>query len=275
MNDPVDKALWHIESRLVEEMNLDKIAAGAGVTRFVLCRQFAMATGLSVMRYVRARRLSLAACALAEGARDILSVALDAGYGSHEAFSRAFRDHFGMTPEEVREAGAHSLTLTEPKRMRTQTADLSEPRFETSKPLLLAGLSARYKQGGDAAIPLQWQRFVQHLGAIPNEKPGATYGVGANFDDEDSFDYMTCVEVSRFNDMPEGFATIRLPERKYAVFTHRGHVAALPQAMRAIWTQWLPKSGHQIADAPFFERYDQRFNPQTGEGEIELWLPIA
>ncbi|WP_164034337.1 helix-turn-helix domain-containing protein, partial [Serratia marcescens] len=54
-------------------------------------------------RYLRGRRLSQAARSLAAGAPDILAVALDAGYGSHEAFTRAFRDQFGMTPELVRD----------------------------------------------------------------------------------------------------------------------------------------------------------------------------
>ena len=54
------------------------------------------------MRYMRGRRLSEAARVLANGGADILTVALDFGYGSHEAFTRAFRDQFGVTPESVR-----------------------------------------------------------------------------------------------------------------------------------------------------------------------------
>jgi AraC family transcriptional regulator len=274
MNDPIDKALWFIEANLGSELSLDEIALAAGVSRFVLSRQFAWSTDLSVMRYVRARRLSLAAATLAQGATDILTVAIEAGYGSHEAFSRAFRDHFGVTPERVRETGAASLVLAEPKRMRTQSADLSAPRFEKRDALLLAGLSARYKHGGDAGIPLQWRRFAPHIGSIPSEVPDVTYGVVANFDDEGSFDYFTCVEVERCNDLPAEFATLRIPSWRYAVFTHKGHVAAVPNSMREIWTRWLPSSGHQVADGPFFERYDQRFDAMTGNGEIELWLPL-
>lgn len=57
------------------------------------------------MRYVRGRRLTEAAKALSRGAPDIFSVALDAGYGSHEAFTRAFPDEFGVTPETIRTQG--------------------------------------------------------------------------------------------------------------------------------------------------------------------------
>src|SRR5712664_2955514 len=96
------KAIWYIESHLGEALTLDEISGVAGISRFHMVRAFAAATGCSVMRYVRARRLSEAARALAAGAPDILSLALDADYGSHEAFTRAFRDHFGLTPEAVR-----------------------------------------------------------------------------------------------------------------------------------------------------------------------------
>jgi AraC-like DNA-binding protein len=104
--NPAQKALWFIESHLAEGLTLDEIAGVAGISRFHMVRAFAAATGLSVMRYVRARRLSEAARALANGAPDILTLALDADYGSHEAFTRAFRDHFGVTPEAVRGSGA-------------------------------------------------------------------------------------------------------------------------------------------------------------------------
>src|ERR1700742_1751890 len=100
--NPAQKALWFIESHLAEPLTLDEIAEVAGISRFHLVRAFAAVTGLPVMRYVRARRLTEAARALAGGAPDILTVALEAGYGSHEGFTRAVRDHFGGAPERGR-----------------------------------------------------------------------------------------------------------------------------------------------------------------------------
>src|SRR5580692_11320884 len=118
--NPAQKALWFVESHLADELTLDDISDVAGVTRFHMVRAFAAATGFSVMRYVRARRLSEAARSLASGAPDILQVALDAEYGSHEAFTRAFRDHFGLTPETVRSlACIEDLKLQEPIQMNS------------------------------------------------------------------------------------------------------------------------------------------------------------
>src|SRR5246127_3267325 len=144
--NPAQKALWFIESHLAEELTLDEVAAIGGVSRFHMVRAFAAATGYPVRRYVRARRLSEAARALAGGAPDILTLALEADYGSHEAFTRAFRDHFGVTPEQVRAATClDKLKLQEPIMMdSTPSTNLQPPRFETAKAMLVAGIGERY-----------------------------------------------------------------------------------------------------------------------------------
>jgi AraC family transcriptional regulator len=167
--NPAQRALWFVESHLARELTLDEIAGVAGISRFHMVRAFAAATGMSVMRYVRARRLSEAARALAAGAPDILTLALDADYGSHEAFTRAFRDHFGVTPETVRaSARLEHLKLQEPILMDSTPADnFQAPRFAISKPLLVAGISERYSHENGAGIPGQWQRFNQSVESIP------------------------------------------------------------------------------------------------------------
>jgi AraC family transcriptional regulator len=152
--------------------------------------------------------------------------------------------------------------------------DVAAPRFEQAPALLIAGLGARHAQGGDPAIPLQWQRFAPHIGHIPSQVGNVTYGVVANFDEDNSFDYIAGVEVRSFADLADGFAAIRIPARRYAVFTHRGHASGIPATMAAIWRDWLPGPGHRFADAPFFERYDRRFDPRSGDGQMELWLPL-
>src|SRR5712672_1494634 len=140
--NPALKALWYIESHLGDALTLDEIAVIGGVSRFHMVRAFAAASGLSVMRYVRARRLTEAARALAEGAPDILNLALDADYGSHEAFTRAFRDHFGVTPELVRATTClEKLKLQDPVMMDSTALDhLKPPRVLTEKAFLVAGI---------------------------------------------------------------------------------------------------------------------------------------
>ncbi|MBI5265445.1 MAG: AraC family transcriptional regulator [Bradyrhizobium sp.] len=277
VNNPAQKALWFIESHLADRLTLDDVAGVAGVSRFHLVRAFAAATGFSVMRYVRIRRLSEAARALASGAPDILSLALEADYGSHEAFTRAFRDHFGATPEAVRtRARLDQLKLQEPILMdSTMTDNLKAPRFVTGKALLVAGVGERFNCENGAGIPGLWQRFHQIVADVPARVGNVAYGVCCNGDDAGNFDYIAGVEVSDFSDLPRRFARIRIPEQSYAVFTHRDHVASIRRTVNTIWNDWLPASGLKAADAPNFERYDEKFDPLTGNGGFEIWIPVT
>ena len=275
--NPAQKALWFIESHLAREMTLGEIAGVAGISRFHMVRAFAAATGVSVMRYVRARRLSEAARALASGAPDILTLALDADYGSHEAFTRAFRDHFGVTPETVRASTClDHLKLQEPILMDSTLADnLQPPRFQTSKPLLVAGIGERHTwESGGPAIPGQWQRFHQSVENIPGRVGKVAYGVCCNGDDAGNFDYIAGVEVSDFSDLPREFSKVRIPEQRYAVFTHGEHISTIRRTINTIWNHWLPASGLKAADAPNFERYDENFDSLTGNGGLEIWIPV-
>lgn len=279
--NPAQRALWYIESHLAEPMTLDEIADISGVSRFHIVRAFAAATGLPVMRYLRARRLSEAARSLANGAPDILSLALEADYGSHEAFTRAFRDQFGTTPEAVRAATCVShLKLQEAILMDSTMLDhLAPPRFETAKAFLVAGPTERIACDNGAMIPGLWQRFHQDVADIPARvgqgKNQVAYGVCCNGDDAGNFDYIAGVEVADFSDLPRRFGRIRIPEQRYAVFTHTDHVASIRRTVNTIWNQWLPASGLKAADAPNFERYDEKFDPATGNGGFEIWVPVT
>jgi AraC family transcriptional regulator len=275
--NPAQKALWYIESHLADALSLEEIAGVGGVSRFHMVRAFAAATGLSVMRYVRARRLSEAARALAGGAPDILTLALDADYGSHEAFTRAFRDHFGVTPEAVRSSTRlDNLMLQEPIVMDSTVIDnLQAPRFETGKAMLVAGVGERYTwESGGPAIPGQWHRFHQSVESIPGRVGRVAYGVCCNGDDSGNFDYIAGVEVSDFSDLPREFSRVRIPEQRYAVFTHRDHISSIRRTVNTIWNHWLPASSLKAADAPSFERYDENFDPLTGNGGLEIWVPV-
>ena len=151
---------------------------------------------------------------------------------------------------------------------------LQPPRFETGKSLLVAGLGDRFNHESGAGIPGLWQRFHQVVVATPNRVGGVAYGVCTNGDDAGNFDYIAGVEVSEFSDLPREFYRVRIAEQKYAVFTHKDHVSTIRRTINTIWNVWLPSSGFKMADAPTFERYDEKFDPQTGNGGFEIWVPI-
>lgn len=273
--DPITKALWFIESHQARQLELEDIAQAAGVSRFHLTRVFGQVFGRPVMRYLRGRRLTEAAKALAQGAPDILSVALVAGYGSHEAFTRAFRDEFGLTPEAFRAApDPTSIPMTEAILMTSQTTiKIDEPRIVDADTMLFAGLGQRFNFDDMVGIPQQWQRFNEYVDNIPGEVPGAAYGVCTN-SDANGLDYISAVQVRDFSDLPNEFTRLRVPAQRYAVFTHHGHVSDISKVFKAVFGDWLPGSGREVIDGPTLERYGQAFDPTTGKGGFEVWLPI-
>jgi AraC family transcriptional regulator len=274
--NPGAKALWFIESHSTEELTLDDVANAGGVSRYHMSRVFGLATGHSVIRYVRGRRLTEAARILAGGAPDILTVALEAGYNSHEAFTRAFRDQFGLTPEALRARGnLNNIELMEAIKMdETLLTNVEAPRFEILERLFIAGLSERYNSETCANIPAQWQRFVPYLGHIPGQVGQTAYGVLCNSDDAGNTEYLSGVEVSDFSRLPAELSRLRIPEQRYAVFTHRDHIASIRRTWFTILNKWLPESGYQAAEGPEFERYGKEFDGRTGLGGLEIWIPI-
>lgn len=274
--DAVGKALWYIENNLGGTLTLDKIAAAAGMSRFNLLRAFGAATGSSVMEYARRRRLSEAAKLLIAGADDIFAVALDHGYASHEAFTRAFRDQFGLTPDAARTLGeGNHIQLTEAIAMEDNlTVELAPPRFEDGKPMLIAGLGERYNFETNKGIPFQWQRFSPYIGHVPGQVGRVTYGLCCNADGQGNFDYVCGVEVSNFADLPPELQRVRVPAQRYAVFTHRGHVSGLRAVAYTIWNKFLPASELEVAEAPDFERYGDNIDYDTGMGIFEVWVPV-
>ncbi len=178
--ESVQKALWFMEGRFRADVSLDELSRAAGISRYHFAHVFARAIGQSAMRYMRGRRLSEAARVLANGGSDILTVALDFGYGSHEAFTRAFRDQFGLTPESVRaQRNLDNVDLVEAIKMDDPITTLAPPRIEQGTLLLIAGLSGKYSLGTHQNIPALWERFQPHLGNVPGQVfPGGAASEG-------------------------------------------------------------------------------------------------
>lgn len=152
---------------------------------------------------------------------------------------------------------------------------LKEPVIRECEALLITGLQSHYTSQTVSEIPQLWQHLMTYLGQIPGQVGRATYGVGFNMG-ESGFDYIAGVEVSNTSGIPTTFSKLSIPAQKYYVFVHEGHVSKIPDTITAILREWIPSSGHSVGKFPsLLERYGEGFNPQTGMGDIELWVPVA
>ena len=108
--DCVEDVKRYIREHIHEPLERERLAAVAGFSIPHFHRVFTASVGESAASYVRRLRLERAARKLRMGAVDITEVALAAGYDSHAAFSRAFRQQFGMSPSEFRQLGCSAAT---------------------------------------------------------------------------------------------------------------------------------------------------------------------
>jgi AraC family transcriptional regulator len=158
--------------------------------------------------------------------------------------------------------------------MAASALELDPPRFETGKPLRIAGLRGHFTSATWADIPVQWERLIAY-GKITGMMGSAHYGLC--FNRTGGIDYLCGVEVSSVAGLPSEFSHCEIPGQRYAVFEHRGHVSELYNTMDAIQRTWAPH--HELIRPPdgapdFLERYGERFDPRTGMGNIEVWIPI-
>ncbi|HEX4143524.1 MAG TPA: GyrI-like domain-containing protein [Pirellulales bacterium] len=180
-----------------------------------------------------------------------------------------------FAPEDFDEAATPEILEREQRlRAELERYTLEPPRFENGQAMLIAGHRASYTLQTRTNIPTQWERFASQVGKISNRIGNTWYGVCWNYQPQGSFDYLAGVEVSSISDIPAEFSHLRLAAQRYAVFAHAKHVSSIADTLDAIWNKWLPNSGLHAAQAPCLERYGEAFDPQTGLGGMEIWLPI-
>lgn len=277
--EPVRRALWYIDGHYAEKISLDDVVKASGLSRFHLSRVFTQFVGVTVTAYLRKRRLSEAAKRLATGDDDVTSVAFAVGYGALEAFSRAFKAEFDVTPQAVRASrNLADLALTEPNQMTVADhITPPEPTYRDIGPLLLAGLRTFQRYDALAEITAQWSRFAPHIATLA--PAGAeSYGVCFAVEDrEDGFDYLAAVPVTSLEDLPEDLVGARIGPRRVAAFAHRDHVATIADTCSAIISRWIPTAPVVVESKPIslIERYGPSFDPSTGRGEIEILIPLA
>lgn len=122
-------------------------------------------------------------------------------------------------------------------------------------------------------IPGLWPRFVARIDEIRDmREPKVSYGVMWNGESMDVLHYLAAVSVAKPARVPQGMTMLALPAGTYATFSYP--LSGLAQGFGEIFDRLLPQSGHRHAPAPFFERYDEAFDPGDPASLVEICLPI-
>ncbi|MFJ3758557.1 helix-turn-helix domain-containing protein [Streptomyces sp. NPDC090080] len=283
MLERLNQAMDHIEDHLGEPVDAAELARIAMTSEYHFRRMFSALAGIPLSEYVRRRRLTLAGAEVLAGKRTLLEVAVRYGYGSGEAFARAFRAVHGVGPGEARRTGA---------------ALYSQPRM--SFRLIVEGSSGmRYRVvekdgfrivGRGTRVPLVYEgmnpaivEFVKSIGretlgrweACGDGEPGGVVAVVGNHSADDpegtEIDYFQGV-VSEA-EVPGASQSLDVGPGTWAVFESSGE---FPRAVQYLWrdvyTQWFPSNPYRSRPGPSLSR--TRLSEDGTQAEAEVWIPV-
>jgi AraC family transcriptional regulator len=293
------RVLEHIDRRIDEPLDLVALAEVANFSPFHFHRLFAAWMGETLGDHVRRRRLEIAALRLvSQPATPVLDIALTVGFGSAEAFARAFKIRFGCSPTSWRRQQAEQ---------RVQNSNRSQPdrKIDQAMPGPASKHGASFSPDQEAAMNVRLidrqpvsVAYLRHLGPY-GETIGEFWGntvypwlatngllgrprYGISHDEPSVVDpsqcrYDACAEVEPNFVVAGNAQKTTLPGGRYAVLGFKGSSAEIGAAWNALLRDWLPSSGLQLDARPCFEHYptDSTYDAETGTFSCEICIPVV
>lgn len=287
--EALERAVLYVENHMEENFTAADVACAAGYSYYHLTRVFHALLGEGIGSYIQKRRLAGAAQKLLYTNDRVLDIALAHGFDSGEAFSRAFKATYSVTPWNYRKnrvdtfvSYKHRMDL--PRLEHILNNVTVHPQIVEVPDFLVAGMRGKTTLR-DNTLPDLWQRFNTVAHMVPNPAPGAR-GIGVcescttgntlyGMSDDIPFTEVAGIEVTSLNDLPAPFVGKQVKGGRYAVFTHKGSITRLPQTFEYIWGTWFLVTSEELDSREDFELYDGRFygldNPDS---EMDIYIPI-
>ncbi|MEM6744677.1 MAG: AraC family transcriptional regulator [Pseudomonadota bacterium] len=275
--DRLERVLSHIRAHLDDALDLERLAEVACLSPHHFHRLYRAVLGETAAQTVRRLRLHRAAVALARSDAPIPRLARQAGYGSLEAFSRAFSKAYGLPPAAYRRRGVAGHTRP-PFIQESHMTDPTQAVTVGHRPALrLAGYVhvGPYEEIGEG-----FERLFAQAGAR-GAAPGSARCFAIYYDDPEAkppaeLRSFAGMEVDAGFEPWDGLDIVDIPAGETAAYLHVGPYADLPQAYQSLYGRWLPQSGREPADRPAYEEYlnDCTALPPS-EWQTRINLPLA
>ncbi|MFF4173715.1 GyrI-like domain-containing protein [Streptomyces sp. NPDC001744] len=283
MLEGLNRALDHIEERLRGDLDPAELARIATTSEYHFRRLFSALAGMPLSEYVRRRRLTVAGAEVLDGGRTLLEIAVRHGYGSGEAFARAFRAVHGIGPGEARRTGA--ALRSQPRmsfRLVVQGNSTMRYRIVEKDAFRIIGRGARVPlvhEGENPAITAHVRSIgreaLDRLARLSDGEPGGVLSAVTHLSDsrEEGAELDYWHGVVSGADVPEEFDALDVPAGAWAVFENEG---PYPQALQYLWrdvfTQWFPSNPYASRPGP--ELLGVRPSEDRTTARAELWIPV-
>lgn len=283
MVDRLNQAVAELEEQLLDPIDVAALARTALTSEHHFRRMFSALAGMPLSEYVRRRRMTLAGAEVMSGEYSLLDIAVRYGYGSGEAFARAFRAVHGVGPQQARRDGM-ALVL-QPRitfRIVVEGSTSMEYRLVQLEELRIVGYRARVPLIYEGVNPAM-SEFVEGLGqpalaaigALSDAEPAGLLSVVDNIDESraegSELDYwMGAVSTA---DAPEGADVLAIPAGEWVVLSNSG---PFPEAMQRLWhdaySEWFPAHPYRTRPGP--EILQTVYAEDGTSAEASLWLPV-
>lgn len=252
----LEKVIEFIGHHLDEELSLENLSDISCVSKFHFHRLFTAYTGLSLHQYIRWLRLKRAAHQLILNKdQSIINIAMNAGFGSHEAFSRAFKKVCGMSPLQYRnnpswshwEVAPYSLPRRGKVNMKIEIKNIDAIRLAAVEhrgdPKLMASSVDKL---------VSWAK-IQPINLKP--KPGEAFSIA--YDDPktikpDEFHEEIGIKIPENFKLDGNVVEKWLPKGRYVTTLYKGARTHpnFAEAVYYLYRDWLPKSAEELGDFP-------------------------
>ncbi len=270
----------YVQAHFGDEILIDDLARHVGVSKFHLNRVFHAVTGFQLGEFIARRRLQAAYTLLAQGNSSVIDVSLAVGYQSHSAFSRAFLNAFGCSPNDVKIGTACTWrTPNTIKKPRGRDAAM-QPEIVTLPTQTYRGLYGEGFKNG-SFIETGTALFSQLGAVLAQANLGAAYTmpIGVSLDNP----WQSDQDQSRFFIGINGDALpVNLPLQDYiwqqgtwAKFYHAGSYSLMWQTISRVVAGWVVPTQIALRDDAIVQVYLN--SPRnTAEADLltALYFPI-
>lgn len=287
----IAKSIEFIEENIKSELTPELIASEYGYSTFHFCRIFNMCQGITLMEYVKKRRLSLSATKLFDGNR-IIDTALEYGFDTHNGFSKAFKKEYGFSPTQyIKRMEGYYCNKESIYKIGGYIMNpiiVNKPAFKVAG----YGIKTNISNGNFTKdIASFWSNYNgENLESKMYEilKPEKHGEVGvcipSNGENGDAI-YLLGVVVNDFEYVTEDMITIDIPEATYAVFTtppvdttndldQKDFAKIIKETWKYIFEEWFKDSEYIFdEDKIDFEFYDERCHGRK-DTVMDIYVPV-
>jgi len=283
MLERLNRAVDYIERHLDQRIDGAELARITLMSEYHFRRLFSALAGIPLSEYIRRRRLTLAGAEVLAGKETLLDIAVRYGYGSGEAFARAFRALHGVGPAEARRTGAalfsqprisFRLVVEGSSGMRYRIVEKDGFRIVGKKarlPLVHEGMNpaiVAFVQGID---PETRRRIEELSDQEPRGILNVSHDLAEGRAEGTEFDFYHGVVTGA--PAPEDLDVLPVPAGTWAVFEISGDFPlAIQYLWRDVFTQWFPSNPYQSRPGP--EMLSARISPDGSKADAELWIPV-